>query len=251
MFNLTDDTRENYHGLKIAFTLAEILITIGIIGIVGALTIPGLIVRIQNRGYTERLKKTYSLISETTKLVIEDFGGEPDSWAYASYVDSDSQDAANKNIIYAYKNHLKLAQDYSTGGYNDFNYNVVNRKKITYKYLNGEDTRSSFYSAGNGVFALARVVQLIDGTILGFVFAQNKAGGVCWDLIQKKIRFVFLVDVNGLSKPNQIGRDIFWFAMYDDGKLLPYNIDDTSDCSKEGKGYSCAARVIKEGKMNY
>ena len=45
-----------------AFTLAEIIITIGIIGVVAAITMPSLITNIQNKGYVERMKKAYSLI---------------------------------------------------------------------------------------------------------------------------------------------------------------------------------------------
>lgn len=47
-----------------AFTLAEVLITLGIIGIVAAMTLPSVINKIQNKDKTARLKKFYSSINQ-------------------------------------------------------------------------------------------------------------------------------------------------------------------------------------------
>lgn len=46
--------------MKKAFTLAEVLITLGIIGVVAAITIPGLMENVRNRDLQAQLKKTYS-----------------------------------------------------------------------------------------------------------------------------------------------------------------------------------------------
>ncbi len=43
-----------------AFTLAEVLITLGIIGVVAAITIPSLMENVRNRDLQAQLKKTYS-----------------------------------------------------------------------------------------------------------------------------------------------------------------------------------------------
>lgn len=56
------------------FTLVEILITLGIIGVVAALTIPGLITKIQHRDYTVKLKKFYSTMKQVTMSAEEEFG---------------------------------------------------------------------------------------------------------------------------------------------------------------------------------
>ncbi|DAA83106.1 MAG TPA: hypothetical protein DCS44_06240 [Cyanobacteria bacterium UBA10660] len=42
------------------FTLAEVLITLGIIGVVAAITIPSLMENVRNRDLQAQLKKTYS-----------------------------------------------------------------------------------------------------------------------------------------------------------------------------------------------
>lgn len=49
--------------MKKAFTLAEVLITLGIIGVVASMTMPSLISKYQERVFVERLKQTYSIFS--------------------------------------------------------------------------------------------------------------------------------------------------------------------------------------------
>ncbi|MBP7212243.1 prepilin-type N-terminal cleavage/methylation domain-containing protein, partial [bacterium] len=49
---------------KTAFTLAEVLITLGIIGIVAALTIPTLMNKSQKQQTVTALKKSYSTFSQ-------------------------------------------------------------------------------------------------------------------------------------------------------------------------------------------
>lgn len=49
---------------KGAFTLAEVLITLGIIGVVAALTLPSLIQKYQEQVLENQLKKMYSTISQ-------------------------------------------------------------------------------------------------------------------------------------------------------------------------------------------
>ena len=62
---------------RAAFTLAEVLITIGIIGVVAALTIPTLISNYQQFVLNVQFKKTYSLITQTVDNVNLDFGYLP------------------------------------------------------------------------------------------------------------------------------------------------------------------------------
>lgn len=59
---------------KAAFTLAEVLITLGIIGIVAALTLPALIQKNNNRVVETRLQKFYSAINQAVKMAEVDYG---------------------------------------------------------------------------------------------------------------------------------------------------------------------------------
>ena len=65
---------------KSGFTLAEVLITLGIIGVVAAMTLPTVLNNIQNKQLETALKKSYSLLSQVTqRVVMEDFGGMVDA----------------------------------------------------------------------------------------------------------------------------------------------------------------------------
>lgn len=58
------------------FTLAEVLITLGIIGVVTAMTLPTVLNSIQNKQLESSLKKSYSVLSQVTQRVVnEDLGG--------------------------------------------------------------------------------------------------------------------------------------------------------------------------------
>ena len=57
---------------------------------------------------------------------------------------------------------------------------------------------------------------------------------------------VFWVDLNSGNPPNQIGRDVFAFLVTKRG-LQPAGLDDISNCNKNGSGWSCTSRVIKDG----
>lgn len=48
---------------KKAFTLSEVLITLGIIGVVAALTVPSLITKHQKMVFATKAKQTYSILS--------------------------------------------------------------------------------------------------------------------------------------------------------------------------------------------
>lgn len=50
--------------MKKAFTLAEVLITLGIIGVIAALTLPGLIQGYRKKVTETALKKAYSQLSQ-------------------------------------------------------------------------------------------------------------------------------------------------------------------------------------------
>lgn len=66
---------------KIAFTLAEVLITLGIIGAVAALTMPALIQNYRNSVAETRLKKFYSIMNQAILQSIND-NGDTQYWTY-------------------------------------------------------------------------------------------------------------------------------------------------------------------------
>src|SRR5574344_2128782 len=59
---------------KAAFTLAEVLIVLGIIGVVAAFTIPTLMNKVQNQEYVVGVKKEYSMINNGFAQLLADEG---------------------------------------------------------------------------------------------------------------------------------------------------------------------------------
>lgn len=68
-----------HHNNKKAFTLAEVLITLGIIGVVAALTIPTLMANHRRKVTANKLKQTYSIIYNAL-ITAEADNGDGEYW---------------------------------------------------------------------------------------------------------------------------------------------------------------------------
>ena len=95
-----------YHRIKKSpgFTLAEVLITLGIIGVVAAMTLPSVILNYQKKVTVNRLKQAYSTISQALVMAQKDHG-DISGWDIASgltsldQVDVSLNNFANKYLI--------------------------------------------------------------------------------------------------------------------------------------------------------
>lgn len=67
--------------MKKAFTLAEVLITLGIIGVVAALTMPSLIQSHRKQTTLSKLKKISSVIGQANNLAVVDYGDYRENFA--------------------------------------------------------------------------------------------------------------------------------------------------------------------------
>ncbi len=73
---------------KNGFSLAEVLITLGIIGVVAAITIPSLISNARKSAIESQLKKSYASITNVIRLAEID-NGSMDSWPTGAEMDVD------------------------------------------------------------------------------------------------------------------------------------------------------------------
>ena len=213
---------------KKGFTLAEILITIVIIGVISALTIPLLIQKTKEKETIAALHKAYSGLQKALYSV-QAKEGEMSVWEIPDAGQSERAEALAKYIIP--KMNVTKVCGTGTGCFPD----------TTYKYLNGEnwtdiDSRTDLYK-----FVLA------DGMSVAIKLYETSSANSQG----------FFVDVNGFKPPNTRGKDEFVFLLDTKTNLLsPYGKkkdEDTikSDCSKTGKGNYCAAYVFKYNKMDY
>ena len=180
--------------MKKAFTLAEVLITLGIIGVVAAMTMPTLIQNQQKRSLEVATQKFYSMMSQAVKQYMADYGVDDLRNSPLTAVnDTDSEiDRAQKACEDFIQKYLKVVKVCEDGCFAD-----------TYTTQKGEV--SDGVGAGNyytGKFVLA------DGAVL-----DMDRG------IENSLPINLYVDVNGRKGPNKIGYDLWSMSVFYDGSI--------------------------------
>lgn len=102
---------------KTAFTLAEVLITLGIIGVVAAMTLPTLVQKHQEKVTIAKLKKSYSTMQQAYLMAIRE-KGPIETWGIA--ISNDNRDSNEgqdltlyndkENLLYHLKDYLKITK---------------------------------------------------------------------------------------------------------------------------------------------
>lgn len=223
-----------------AFTLAEVLITLGIIGVVAALTIPTLMQKQQEMATASALKKAYSALSSAYNLAVQE-NGTPDNWNLIG--DHSVPGAANLLTILAPYLNITKNCGTTTDCFPD----------ITYKLENEGNSNKI-----NADTSFAKV-QLSDGTLLALgVRDQNCLNVRGSTLALSNVCAVALVDTNGFKTPSQFGVDAFFFSITKYGIVPAGTQQETTfpfdpDCKTKSTstGYGCTAWVIYNGNMDY
>lgn len=173
--------------MKYGFTLAETLITLGIIGVVAAITIPTLISNYKKRIVENQLKTAYSLITQSI-ITSETVNGSFENWDYSANTDFD------KYIF----SHLKIAKNCGKRGKGCFKAipevnNIDGWYSLDGTYLRGSSEGPSNFSK----------VILSNGMSLAVMTSGNHI-------------YRFVIDINGPQKGESImGKDIFKFTLAD------------------------------------
>ena len=193
---------------RIGFTLAEILITLGIIGVVAAMTIPALMTAYKAHRYKSQFLKSYSTIQQVIRrMIAEDVSTEASSYP--------------SNTFY------KEFQKYITGATDCGSYlqgvtqspachYSQKTKKKGYKAYN-KTTNAYIHYFDDGILSMQ------DGTSIYFE-NHNALGN---DTSVKTPMIFISVDINGyLTQPNVWGIDMFTWQIVD-GELLPMGAKGT------------------------
>ena len=214
---------------KAAFTLAEVLITLGIIGVVAAMTMPSLIQNYQEKATVTKLKKCYSLVSQAYASILNDEGG------------SDTLQAGDDlEMMEKFGKYLKYQK---TCGRNKGCF-----PNVTYKSVTG----NGYSKWENDTTDRSRAI-LTDGTLIMFNKSAMRVGEGNYLYAQ------IYVDINGFKGPNQLGKDFFYFYINPE-KIVPGGAKAleeknegqkfTKNCIQQN-GYACAAWVIYNENMDY
>lgn len=207
------------------FTLAEVLITLAIIGIVAALTIPAIVRNYQKTQTVTQLKKAYNQMNQAINMSqIEN--SDVSNWEFGEALNGDDMQAFMDKYIYPY---LKIAKNCGTspGCFPSINY------CLTKSICANMDTIPS----------MTKVV-LADGTSMAAYMSS-------------KDRICLYFDINGVKKPNTRGKDIFEFRIaktpLGNVYFYPNSFENSRSsiisggCSKTSSGNYCAALIMKDG----
>lgn len=230
---------------KIAFTLAEVIIVVGIIGIVAEMTIPTLVNKIETAKNVAMLKKMYSTLSSAYSLAVQE-NGTPDQWGLIAI--GDSTGLANFNNIMSTQ--LRVSKNCGTSSGCFISSGYVDLNKIAAANI---DTNAGY----------SKLV-LVDGS---YIALRQWNGDCSWNWGSsaplQSVCGMITVDTNGLTQPNKYGVDYFGFLLTKNGIIpiggpaqstYPYtdycNRTKSSDASWKN-GLSCTAWVIYNENMDY
>ena len=214
---------------KIGFTLAEVLITLGIIGVVAALTIPTLVRNYNEYVTVNKVKKFYSTMNKAYQRSMVD-NGRADEWK----VNNGASNTSATQLMSYFKPYLKISKDCGTIS------GCLGYKNVI-KYLNGMDYTN--YDTDSWYYKLI----LADNSIM---WIRSSNSTYCKELNGNISHTcgIFFYDVNRIKGPNTIGKDIFTFTLTSNGI---YPTKGWNDCNKNGSGWDCSSYIIEHGNMNY
>lgn len=225
------------------FTLAEVLITLAIIGIVAAMTIPVLIQKYEKSVQVNRLKKFYSTFTQGINSLKLETGCE--NVECMGFVGTANDETWNNTME---ENIKKVFRVTKVCKYGD------DSCKQDSHYMNGNFQEEGFKNCFCFMTADGFKIKILP-----------KPSGSEYNTIT--------VDTNGNNAPNIIGRDIHLFRMTDNGVIHPYygayygrnavhihwktnpNLCGSIDGSVSAQtttGFGCTARIMEEGwQMNF
>ena len=223
---------------KVAFTLAEVLITLGIIGVVAALTIPTIIQNYQKQVTVTKLKKAYSALGQI---------------AQKSLADNDVVNFTEETVA-TQKSVKEFFDTYWLPYFNGANVDTSpsgpwQGSNIAYKYKNGRTYDVAIFTN----YSAGRIFLSTPDGVTYFILLTK--WGEHWTPMFKPKQEV-VVDINGIKPPNVFGKDLFRFWIdFKDGIVRADLYSNTtaeinSNCNSSGT--ACAAKIMQDGwKITY
>lgn len=222
------------------FTLAEVLISIALIGVIASLTLPNLSVNTQKQQVGPSLGKAMSTLESANKMILQDSG--------ARHLETACE-----------ADYLLCLSKYANGSLERL------KTPVTYKNFNSAATFQTItiarpvFKAKDGITYLQPLPNV---TAVASILSPNgKYYGKYYQV---------LVDINGVNKgPNVAGKDFFGFAVDTSGTVIPYggveyasyenpgtviSKDNIKTCIKNlvSSPLSCTGKIFDDGmKVTY
>jgi len=214
---------------KNGFTLSEVLITLVIIGIVAAATIPTLINNTKKNEFVAGLKKANSVLSQAILKIGQSKGYPVGDYSFLQNIDFADEFVKVVNVNKKCNNFAECS----------------GKNLSQYKFTNGNSV--------SGVNDSGKSVITSDGQLFSFlsigIISFGTYGISSEDSDNRLVRI--LVDLNGPKNPNKFGYDTFIFYVINNKGIIPAGSASYSNCASWSSGETCAARVLKENAINY
>ena len=221
----SDNSRGTWFSFVKAFTLAEVLITLGIIGVVAAMTIPTLVKNYQKQVLVTQLKKSVTTLENGFKKMMADDEVDNffDTTLYQQLGDNHCLSVGYTSL--EANDSCKLFID----GLKNY-FNIIDIGKVSSNYKWNFRDGSNFDDKSQDDF-----IKLADGTSFFINFIHNYGNYIS-------------IDINGSKGPNAYGRDVFDFVILGNGHIEDSNFNNCNNASASG----CYNKILQNGwKMNY
>ena len=198
---------------RVGFTLAEVLITLGIIGIVSAMTIPTLINNYQEKALNTQFINAHSFLSQALQLTKSEYNYDTQCYYPVNYSSGSQQKWRGcKDFYNSFFENLKVnkycsKKAYENGCIPDYDgLDTINEK--AYQDLPAPEGYNSYGEyitkmscpdwTKNKIHNSTPTYVLNNGIII-FMYNTGQP--------------MMAVDINGFSKPNEWGKDLFEFTI--------------------------------------
>ena len=221
------------------FTLAEVLITLAIIGVVAALTMPSLIAKYQKKATVSKMQKDIAVLEQAIRMS-EAENGEIATWSLPDENMAGNTKFFAEHYFLPYLKTLKTSIPSSEDCWE-------NTKSISGKTSNN-------YTIGNAFGLSSACATLANGSNIYFwaynPFDNNPPHVQIW------------VDINGKKAPNMLGKYVFGFLIvFSNGKFKPSGFGLTREeltsesseggCNKNNQsvhaGQNCSGLIATDG----
>ena len=216
------------------FTLSEVLVTLVIIGVVAALTVPVIFANANDRERAARIRKVYSTLNQALTLA--------------------QADGADFEIVERDHN-LELI----TKTFDDFLKPYLSTIKVCYnqpgcwnsgdtKFKNGSNAYTNRTGIGVGTHIITAILN--DGSFINFdAYGAASLYRYFGVRTNRTAGYIMYFDINGERGPNEVGKDIFVAVFAPDTGFVPAYRDKThqeniNDCKSRGTGISCINRYL-------
>lgn len=215
--------------MKRAFSLAEVILTLVIIGVLSMMIIPMISQGIGRQEILSKVNKVNSVLNQAVMRIAYNEGLPVGDFSFIE----DDADSVLFDKFTQVVDTIKICRGTSAGCFSSGDIKQLN---------------------GNEIGSIPMVISAItkDGIAYGW-----QGGMVCGDKglnIEdiENCKGNFVVDINGYNKPNRYGYDIFFFPVVDGKGIIPAGKGNRSlDCRRSNAGLTCASKVIDEQGVNY